>query len=501
MGAVFDWLTSNTHIAYPFKIEQLDESHKLFVDAWINHNRELDKEQSIVLSDFDPDGTVTLTFEDATLLCALTPADAFQTSVFGSFTIYEWTRNTTIGPGYTDEQISVKLVVLTEELSNFSYPLSPTDGTILDSLFNSMVKRVQRIGVALPDLPCCIGGGFVGNKVIFEAGNNMEINLAEDVATTDLGILTEAEARPKTRIVFDVIPGSGTGQFIDCDVTVPPPIKLINKVGPNDRGGFRLDGEACTWVERVVSDTFPPVNPFTDFKATVYEALLKLHQDCKACCDCDDYRDAYAMMTRVWNELLRLAALLEAYRKRYNELVAYLNAQREAREEEKEALNIDQVQVVLQMTCRPNFNIGISVTVFNNGDNDLALTTLIIVVNNVDFIYVNGTGSLDAPFNRGVQLDPLVSLTPFVDPQPDPPALPPGDTFTISIPQIKKGQFAAYSLNVRANSEKYFPEGLTPEQLAQIGSPQITVYAIVRSGTLDVWEIAKDAILPPLTLS
>ena len=501
MGAAFEWLTSNTNIAYPFKTEQADQSHKLFVDAWITHNRELDKEQSIVMVSFDPAGDLTLEFEDATVLCILSSADDFQAVVFGSYTIYSWSRNTTTGPGYTDEQISVKLVVLTAELANFSFPLSPTDGTILDSLFNSSVVRVQRIGVALPDLPCCIGGGFVGNRVVFEAGNNMEINLAENVAAEDLGILTEEDPRPKTTVVFDVIPGAGNGQFIDCDVTVPPPIKLINKVGPNDRGGFRLDGEACTWVERVVETTEPPTNPFTDFKAIVYASLLKLHQDCKACCDCDDYRDAYAMMTRVWNELLRLAALLEAYRKRYNELVAYLNEQRLEREEEKEELNIDQIQVILKMTCRPNFNIGISATIFNNSDVDLALTTLIIVVNNVGFIYVTGTGALDAPFNRNVQLDPMVTLTPFEFPQPPPPALPPGDTFTISIPQIKKGQFAAYSLNVRANSEKYFPGGLTPAQIAQLGQPQITVYAIVRTGGLEVQEIAKDAILPPLTLS
>lgn len=500
MGAVFDWLSSNTQVAYPFKAEQFDQSHKLFVDAWISHNQQQDVQQSVKITYFDPAGELELRFADDTLLILLSAADAFQTSVFGDYTIYEWTLQTTVGVGYTGELINAKLVVLTSALADFSFPLTPTDGFLIDSLVNCAIKRVRKVGIALPGLPCCVGGGFVSSdKVIFEAGTNMEIALAQDVSQLDLGIVQTTEVRPKTAVVFNVIPGAGAGQFIDCDVTVPPPIKLINKVGPNeDNGDFRLTGQGCTWVERVVDEIGPPVHPNTDFTAEVFPALLRLHQDCKACCDCDDYKQAYEMLTRIWKQLQDLAAVIEAYRQRYNELVRYLNSLRETRKEEKRELGIDQLQVVLQVVSRPNFNLAISAQVFNNSQSDISLVTLIFVVNNIDFIYVPGSGLLDAPFNRNVQLDPAVTFNPFVFPQPPLPAMPPGDTFTISIPQIKSGQYASYSLNVRANSEKYFPGGLTPEQIALIGSPMITTYAFARSGNIEASDIVKQAIKSPL---
>lgn len=500
MGAVFDWLSSNTQVAYPFKAEQFDQSHKLFVDAWVSHNQQQDVKQSVKITYFDPAGDLELRFADDTLLILLSAADAFQTSTFGDYTIYEWTLQTTVGVGYTGELVNAKLVVLTAAIADFTYPLVPTDGLLIDSLVNCAIKRVRKIGIALPGLPCCVGGGFVStDKVVFEAGTNMQIALAQDVSQLDLGIVQNVEVRPKTAVVFDVIPGAGAGQFIDCDVTVPPPIKLINKVGPNeDNGDFRLTGQGCTWVERVIDEIGPPVNPNMDFSATVLPALLRLHQDCKACCDCDDYKKAYEMLTRLWKQMQDLAAVIEAYRQRYNELVRWLNEQRDIRQEEKEELGIDQLQVVLKGVSRPNFNLAISATVFNNSKVDISLVTLIIVVNSIDFLYVAGSGMLDAPFNRNVQLDPVVSFKPFAFPDPPLPALPPGDTYTISIPQIKSGQYAAYSLNVRANSEKYFPGGLTQEQLERLGSPQIPIYAIVRSGNVEATDILTQTIRSPL---
>lgn len=497
MGAVFEWLSSNTQVAYPFKAQQADGSEKLFVDAWISHNLQQDVQQSAKIALFDPAGSLTVLFADNTPLAILTVSDGFQVVVFGDYTIYEWALKTLVGVGYTGECINAKIVVLTSALTDFSYPLVPPDGTLIDSLVNCAIKRVRRIGIALPGLPCCVGGGFVStDKVIFQAGNNMEIGLAQDSSPLDLGLIQVTETRPKSVVVFDVVPGAGAGRFIDCDVTVPPPIKLINKIGPDDQGGFRLTGEACTWVERVVASVGPPVNPNTDFSATIIPALLRLHQDCKACCDCDDYKRAYEMLIRLWNQLYKLGQLLDEYRRRYNELVNYINEQRQIVIDEKHELNIDQLQVVLQLVSTPNYNLGISATIFNNSKTDMQLIMLKFTVNNSDFIYVPGSGLLDTAFNRNLQLDPVVGFVPFL---PDPDPIIPGDTFTISIPALKSGQYAAYSLNVRSPSEKYFPGGLTPEQLALIGNPLITVYASASVGNIVAEDVQKQALKPPGT--
>lgn len=422
-GPVFQWYSSNTKIDYPFDARQSDGSHELFVDAYVSHNKYQSETSRLQLVSFDPTGNLQLKFEDGTALVSLTPADSFNSSVFGDYTIYRWQRSNTIGPGFTNEDIAVQVVVLTNALASFTFPLVPPAAFLQSSLVNPKVPRVRRLALALEGVPCC--AQFTTDQVALKPGNNMNITVQADAATPGLGIVNQSSLRKATTIVFDAIPGAGAGKIANCD-SLTPPIKEIDTQGPNSIGNFFLTGVDCTWVERRVLSSSPPIHPHTDYLAVMHQALLQLHQDCKACCDCIDYGNAYDEMVKIWNRLKKAAATIEDVRKKYNALVEKIKQIKVIRE--------TGLNVKTQVIARPDFFIAALVTIYNDSKNDITTPIDIVIVPDLfNLDYIPQSGILDIEGSHKVQVDPHTI----------------GNGYYVTVPGLRSTAYAQYSLELR----------------------------------------------------
>jgi len=423
-GAVFDWLTSNTKIDYPFDDRQPDGTHRLFVDAYVQHNN-AEKEQRLRIATFDPAGALVLKFEDGTTLTSLTAGDNFISTVFGSFTVYAWRKSTTIGAGFTSEDLTARLAVLTAELGMFGFPLSPVQGFLLSSLVNPRIPRIRRLAVAIAGQACCTGGGFTGNDIILEEGNNIQIRRIEGSAAGGLGIVDVDVTRVPEVLEISAIAGAGSGRFIDCDVTIPP-LKRINAIGPDTRGDFKLEGRDCVWTERKVDTEAPAIRPNTDYLATVLENLLQLHQNCDACCQCAEYGSAYEKLSEIWARARDVADRVERVRQQYNILAATVNAIKPIRE--------TGLGVRLQVVSRPDFHLAVSALCHNDGAQSLGLTRLrFSLSDDAHFEYIPRSGIFDAETFRNFQLDPLMA----------------GGNLIVDVPSLRGAQYATYSFEVR----------------------------------------------------
>lgn len=422
-GSVFEWYTSNTFIDYPFDARNAG-IQGLFVDAYVQHNKLTTKNSRLRLQTFDPLGVLTLRFEDGTLLAALTATDNFVSHVFGAYTVYDWRRETTFGPGFTDEDIVARVMVVTAQLPNYTFPINPVEAFLLASLVNPRINRVRRLAVAQPGIPCCTGGGFTGDKALFEEGNNVNITVDSAPTPSGLGIIGQNQTRVATKIRFDAVAGGGIGNFINCD-SIAPPIKLINSVGPDTNGNFRLSGIDCTWIERRVQSVSPPIHQNTDYLATVYDALLQLHQNCGVCCSCEDFGDVYTMLARIWNQAKSIAKDIEAARKQLSALVAQIFVDK--------ALIENGLNVKLQALARPDFFLALQGVAYNNADVPVGPITMTFTVGGNGFTYTPGSGILDAENMHKVALDPALS-----------PA-----HYSVIIPSIPAAGFATYSFEGR----------------------------------------------------
>ncbi len=425
MAAVFPWYSSNTHTEYPFASRQADGLHRLFVDAYILHNQQRANPGLPRLAIFDPAGTCELRFADGSLLATLTVADNFAATAFGSYTIYRWLRQTTAGPGFTDVDLSVKLVVLTSKLPDFSYPYASATAFFTASVVNPGTEEVRRAGVALPGIACCTGGGITEKQVILEAGFNVELRQAQTPTSEGvLNIISGKTTRVPTVVEVAAIPGSGLGRFPTC-VTLESDIKKVNDVGPDDAGNLSLQGEGCTWVERRIENLAPPVHPDTDYSADPIPALLQLHQNCKACCDCEEYAAAYEALSRIWARALAVAKRIEKMRLLYISMREQLLAFK--------AANENGINVRLRLIARPDFHVAASALIFNNSPTIIGPVNLKLVFDPTDIVFTQGSGLLDAEGYRGIPFDPIVTT----------------GQLEVTLPPIESTRYSVYSAEVR----------------------------------------------------
>ena len=453
-GAAFEWLSYNTQTAYPFDERQADGIHKLFVDAYVIHGKERDKDQRLRISRFDPAGELKLTFEDGAVLTDLTAVDGFATSTFGRFTIYEWRRSSTIGVGFTDEDVVARLVVLTAEIGSFGYPLLPPAGYLLSSLVNPRIARVRRVATASGDLTqaCCVGGGFTKDRIVLEAGNNLKISLVQPLEAAGLGIVEMDQTRVPVTVKFDAEGGLGTGRYITCS-SVTPPIRRINSVGPDTHGNLQLEGRECLWVERDVIELSTPIGrPGIDHYASVKAALLRLHQDCLACCDCTDYGAAYQKLSEVWHDALSVAARIEMVRQQYNALVEVIKLIKSQKE--------TGLGVRIQTVARPDFHLAVSAIVYNSSEYNLGLTLVRFTLPEAGWEYTAGSGLLDAENLHNVNINPAIS----------------GSYLSITLPSLRATKWAIYSFEVR-----YGPAA--GDRAGKTIRPQVTVSSALQTST------------------
>jgi len=496
----FEWLSSNALTAYPFEERQPDNIHELFVDAYVEHNKYRTKGQRVRLDYFGPGGSsgsssssssqalrVILKYEDGTVLTDLDSAiDEFKEKVLGKYTIYEWSRHTvqaaqphvTFNPptaGFTDEDVVVKLVVLTENLSKFSFPVMPQLGYLIASLINPRATGVRRMFIRLPDLT--VGSTTyqfyeaLGENVIFKAGTN--ITLAKKTAQ-EAGI--EESARRKTVIEIGTEAGAGEGYYISCDPDTSPGIRTINKVPPNDLGSLKLEGQDCLWVETLLDNiiSHTGIYPNTDYLASIKDGLLALHNNCSACCNCADYKAAYEAISRLWTRARAVARQLEVARVRYNALVQKV---RDLCVDNIGEAGAVPVKLLLTVRTHPDYRISTSLMILNaTGHGHGSAQSLYNIT--VKFNFKNQPG-LHAIKDHATLIGtdrPAERLLPTIYDTYDSPTAA-YSTAEIIIPEIPVDGSAGYSFEGRFDEVTGFPrqnKGILVSCHVTVGSPTWT---------------------------
>lgn len=207
--------------------------------------------------------------DDATVFDSTT-ASVFHTKVWSNrLTIYEWVTSTSV----------LRIVVHTRwsddgpTAVNYLYNIAPTVGTIDARAIIRQPKRVKSIKVGVQEL--------VGDLTLTE-GYNCDYTVR--ALSTGAGYsLTRYGQRQGNVVSLDLSPGGGLGRYPGCagmDVV----LRRINSVGPNTHGDFFLEPHQCYWweVPSTVASLVPRVTNFT-------ANSLQLHNNCPACCQCDDF--------------------------------------------------------------------------------------------------------------------------------------------------------------------------------------------------------------------
>jgi hypothetical protein len=429
-GPEFEWWTSNSHIEYPFDARQPDGLHELFVDAYLLHYAQADVRQRVRLASFDPSGEAELRFEDGTLLASLGVSDDFTARDVGLYRVYEWQVHTTDGAGFTLEDLVFRLVAVISRLADFTYPVTPAAAYFLPVLAEGAIRRVRRLAVALPTLPCCVGGGIGDKPVAFEPGNNMQLTLAARTPQPGIQLAAAEEVRAPTTITFAAVAGAGTGLFPTCG-SLSNDIRKIGGVGADARGNFSLQGADCTWHEvRETGAALPPIHPNTDYYISMLDATLQLHESCHACCRCEDYGNAYKQLKRWWERGLTVAARFEALRLEYNQVCQDTKNLKIARE--------TGLSVRTRALSRPDYHLAVSAIVMNNSEAQMGSITLKFELDKTGAVYTASSGHVEAENMHNQQLDPVVGGG--------------GTSYTVVLPSLRPAHYAIYSFSVRFNT-------------------------------------------------
>jgi hypothetical protein len=190
----------------------------------------------------------------------------------------------------------------------------------------------------------------------------------------------------------------------------------------------------------------PPVHPHTDGTLepadaqwpydvpTVSGPGLILHQDCDACCACEDYVNAYTTMLEWWQRAQAVAARIARVQELYNQLCALV---KEGGGEIPRGVTTN-----LLVLPRPDFNFASGMLLYNNSDASIGTTEMVIEVDQDPAVveYITRSAYLDFGVGNTVQIDPVISAGGS------------GTQFKVVIPALDVGDFVRFTINLRFNS-------------------------------------------------
>jgi hypothetical protein len=437
MASAFEWLESTSRISYPFE-DGLDDGLKgIIVDGYVACSRDL-KNCRIRLSLFDSIARrVMLTYADGTTLFDLQAPTYCTYSEYDFGTIHrvhEWRSLED-----TDDDVIIRFTSIKDALTGLE-PIAPADAWLLRSLVDQRASVIRRLGMKLPDLPCCTGGGIEEGYFILRAGYNLSMSVAS----------VTAGSRDRTVIAIDAVPGEGADRYPGCGLAEAG-LRSIGDQEPDEFGNLDLSGDNCVWIERPLETPgySPPPGSKVDYEAIVENNTIKLHDDCKACCDCEDYGAAYQALRDTWLQLVAASKSVEITRKRYNEMVA--------------AVNLDYCSkgFVAMIRCmeRPDYMASVVVVIANRSEYPLIGVNIQMSADPDYGSYLPGSGLIEVsqPGNQPVKLkqdlSPLKTLKYPVkeagtDPAPDIPTE--GITgMGIALPVIPAGGTMRFYFDIR----------------------------------------------------
>lgn len=275
------------------------------------------------------DAEITIVDADNVVVFHSPDAADFMTREWGDRAqIYEW----------RDDRLGACLLTVHTKWSHDDgspdprvYPLSlfPEAAVLDERVVNILPKRVRSLTVVLDNLQ--------RTPVELVSGYNMAM-------TTSLR--NNKNRRAVSRITFDATPGGGLGKYPGCE---PQPllIRRVNGVSPTPAGDFFLAANGCYFVRQPtrITDFSPrrtmpqialtpgslPTLDLPDAAAGTAKNLpgwpvdddpryahLQVGNDCKACCDCDDYVTAANYMNDVHDQYAEIGQTYQSIRDVYH---------------------------------------------------------------------------------------------------------------------------------------------------------------------------------------
>lgn len=449
----FEYYASNAKVAYPFLGPLAGDAHKAFVDAAVCHSGERANAGRLRIDTLDlGTGELKLVFEDGTTLCDIVGTSGVHD--FGSYRIFEWRHVDDGAVPYVGAEVLARLVMRIDAIGTFPVPWTPAGAWLVPSTVVPRVGRLRQFGVGIP-------AGIVvhDRKFVLAADHNIKLSAA-----------VQAGGRDTTVVTIEAVAGEGTGKYSEC--MEGDDIKTINNVGPDVKGYFRFEGERCTWMERPLfgdrdwahphHTLFPPVHPGTDYLSRLEPNCLRLHSDCKVCCDCDDYKEAYEALYRLWTRALAASRRIELIRRRYQELAA------EAWH--KVGGFAKEVVLTVKLVSRPGYNVGVAVAVTNRSRFDFTSTSLQFILLPADWKVTDDSGIMELTAITTGTFHAVQRVRPSVV----------GNLAYVNIPYMPSGSTANYSFEI------YWERGAP-----RVGSMvSATARVFSRSGI----EVAQDSI-------
>lgn len=329
----FEWLTSNTRVAYPF-VGQVDSPtgssgtpfSDLVVDAYLTYKT--DEEQDIRLHSLgDPSGAsvdVEFRFADNSVAFSSVGAD-FKKSAMGIWTFLEWSK----------DGGAARLLLDTSKISEFTWPATPTDAYLVGHAVQPLQSFVDTLNAE---------GESYDGFIELLAGYNIKLEVRESLSLTP-------SVRKKTRVRISVDPGSGLGTYPDCTFD-PPPVYTINGIGPDSQGNFIMNPQDCYRGQPPVTN--PLVGPPWTFKKNTY----KFFNNCSPCCDCEDYIYVYDyLLRRTYQKAKQVSDRFYTVRDQYKTLYQQILEQKACREKPR---------VDLKLVGRHGWCVVVQLVVYNN---------------------------------------------------------------------------------------------------------------------------------------
>jgi len=158
---------------------------------------------------------------------------------------------------------------------------------------------------------------------------------------------TGSNLRAGFQFTIDGTPGGGLGLYPGCD-DIDPVLRRINGVTGNEYGDFLLAPEQCYWIER--PSTIATTSPRT---LTVTPNTLQFHNNCRPCCECDDFVEVKKAIDSLFNSWRELGQTAEEIRDLYSGNRSRWISQKECRETRPQKL-------ILEPMCGGYIGLGYS---------------------------------------------------------------------------------------------------------------------------------------------
>jgi hypothetical protein len=319
----FEWLTSNTQVAYPF-VEPIALLSDLVVDALVMYDPTKGHEVRLsLLTDPTAPADVEFRYRDGTVAFSATAAEC-QLRLMGPWTILEWSSNGSVA----------RLLLKTDLIPGYSWPAAPADAWLVGHATQPVMSRLQAL---ISDL-----SRFTGFIELVEG-----YNVALGAAVTE----NPDSARAVTQVTIDMEAGGGLGRYPSCDFDNPP-ILTINGVAADQQGNFKLVPNECYRGGLVIE------NPLSGPPWRAAPNTLRLENHCSPCCSCSDYIYVYDVLLRQVYDMAKVVSdRFYKVRDDYAKLYAQMKAQKAAREVPK---------VEVRLTSKHIWCMAVQVIVHNN---------------------------------------------------------------------------------------------------------------------------------------